>query len=137
MRRGIAPGNVDAIPMLAVLFPFHGDAVSRVLRRETEGGGQRSRADRLQANETDARDSHAMDEFWSKWARQEPLEIGGLDAIIHEETPINGAFEARNIHAPPLSLRITARENATADDFSPYMRVKLMSGWESHAAALH
>src|SRR5258708_19688686 len=87
MRRGIAPGDVDAFPMLAVLFPFHGDAVSRVLRRETEGGGQRSRADLLQANETDARDSHAMHEFSSKWPRQTPLDIAGPTPLTSPPPP--------------------------------------------------
>src|SRR5260370_39024049 len=83
MRRGIAPGDIDTFPMLAVLFPLHRDAVSRILRRETKSGGQRSWANLLQANETDARDSPAMDEFWSKWAKQEPLGIGGLRAGMH------------------------------------------------------
>src|SRR5260221_3372485 len=98
LRRGVSPGNIDAFSIVAVLFPLHRDTVSRILRRETEEGGQRSWADLFQANETDTGYSHSMDEFWSKWARQEPLEIGRIDTIIHEETPINGAFEGRNIH---------------------------------------
>jgi hypothetical protein len=55
----------------------------------------------FQANKTDASDAHTMDEFWSKGGGQEPLEHSGINTVIHEESPINGAFENRNIHGIP------------------------------------
>ena len=61
LRRGVSPGNIDSFSILAMLFPLHSDAVSRIFRRETERSGQRSWADLFQANEADACYSHAMD----------------------------------------------------------------------------
>jgi hypothetical protein len=105
LRRGISPGNIDSFSVFAMLFPLHCDAVSCILRRETEQGGQRSWAELFQANETDACYSHSMNEFWPKWARQESLEIVGINMVIHKETPINGTFESRNIHGIPRCLK--------------------------------
>jgi hypothetical protein len=34
-----------------------------------------------------------MEALWPKWARQEPLKILWINAVIHEKTPINGAFK--------------------------------------------
>src|SRR5260370_22539441 len=61
LRRGVSPGNIDPFSMLAMLFPFHRNAVSGILRRETEQRRQRAGAELLAANETDACYSHSTD----------------------------------------------------------------------------
>jgi hypothetical protein len=104
LRRGVSPGNIDPFSMLAMLLPLHRDAVSGILRRETEQRGQRSGAELLEANETDACYSQSMDAFWPKWGRQESLEIVGINTVIHEETPIYDTFKGGNIHTLPHSL---------------------------------
>lgn len=39
LRSGVAPGNLDALSILAMLYPLHSDAVSHILRRETSRAG--------------------------------------------------------------------------------------------------
>src|SRR5579872_457789 len=98
LRRRVSPGNVDTFAIFALLVPFHRDAVSGILRSEPEWGGQRSWAELFEANETDTSHAHSMNELWPKRAGQETLEDGGINAVIDEETPINGAFEGWNVH---------------------------------------
>jgi hypothetical protein len=123
LRGGVSPGNIHSFSIFAVLFPLHRDAVSCILRREAERGWQHSWAELFQANETDACYSHSVDAFWSKWARQESLEIVGIDTIIHQKTPINGAFEGRNIHGIPHDLkqeRVKTRQMTLSSFASDY-----------------
>src|SRR5258708_5338016 len=100
-RSSVSPGNIDTFSIFAMLFPLYSNTVSRILGCEAKRGGQCSWADLFQANETDACHSHSMDQFWAKWGGQESLERAWIDTIIHEEAPINGAFEGRNLHVHP------------------------------------
>src|SRR5260370_12383391 len=88
-----------------MLFPLHRDAVSRVLRREPDQGRQCAWAQLFESNKADAGDAHSMYELRSKRAGQEPLEIKGIDMIIDEKTPVNGACKCRNVHGIPRGLR--------------------------------
>src|SRR5260370_35540872 len=117
LRRGVTPGNIHPFSICAVLFPLHRNAVSRVLRRETEQAWQRAWSHLFEANEADAGYTHPMNALRSKWSWQKPLEIVGLHTVIQEETPINSACKGRNIHDVPHCLKRRTLENATSDCF--------------------
>jgi hypothetical protein len=78
--------------------PLDGDAMRGVLARKTECCRQASRSYLLHANETDAYERMPAVELWPKWLWQDTLHDGRVGPEIHEQPPLNYAFDDRNAH---------------------------------------